>query len=209
MKSEPDEKYVLVSRENKHKNLESTVDFQWFQTDYIDSDQTIADVNNLGADRIVWLSAPFFRDFFVEQSAETVNSVITTGMRFPLEVAKGVIPAMITKRFGRFLFIGSVLANLGDKGSLLYSTMKYAQMGLSRGIAMEYGKFNITSNVLSLGPLEKGLASDLPDARKTEYLSRSARGNLITTEEVAFNIHALLKGQGISGQEIRLDAGFR
>ena len=205
----PNEKYLLLSRDKPEIKMDLKYDASWVQTDYSNHKEVISSMKSLASDKIVWLSAPFVRDFLINHDSELIDSVLKKGITFPIEVARGIIPSMITKQFGRFLFIGSSLAELGDKGSVLYSVVKSAQAELSRGIAIEYGRFNITSNVLSLGPLVGGLAGELQIERKAEYLSRTSRGYLITEEEVAFNVHSILQSKGISGQKIYLDGGFR
>ncbi len=209
LNTRPNENYLLIGRSDISKALYENFSLRWKYSNYLDFEQTSENIRASGADQIIWLGSPFFRDFLVNQETVVVKSALETGVHFPIEVVKRILPTMIQNRYGRFIFIGSHLAKLGDRGSILYSLTKSAQAALSRGIALEYGRFNIESNVLSLGALESGFAQDLSEARKVEYLERTARDSLISPDEVARAIHSLLQGSGISGQEIQIDAGFR
>lgn len=62
-----------------------------------------------------------------------------------------VLPAMRRRRWGRLVFVGSLVGSGGARGNGLYATVKAAQEALARGIALDYGPFGITANVVAPG----------------------------------------------------------
>lgn len=69
-------------------------------------------------------------------------------------MSKYVIPHMIEKNYGKVVNISSINATIADKGDMFirhgYNTSKAAVLGLTKGMAASYGKYNITVN--SIGP---------------------------------------------------------
>lgn len=70
------------------------------------------------------------------------------------DLARRVLPAMMRRRRGRLVFIGSLAASMGGGGAAPYAAAKAALEGLARGLATDYGRFGITSNVVAPGVIE-------------------------------------------------------
>jgi 3-oxoacyl-[acyl-carrier protein] reductase len=98
---------------------------------------------------------------------------------------------------------------LGDVGSLLYTQFKAAQSGLSRGLAIEYGRFGITSSVIQLGYLGGGMSDAVPEPRRIEFLARTSTSNPVTTNDFWSLVDAVIHNSSLNGSEINLDGGFR
>ena len=80
-----------------------------------------------------------------------IKPTIESNVISSLKIAKKILPLMIKYNFGRFIFLSSKKAEKGSEGNILYSFSKSGLHGLSRSISKEYRKFNITSNIISLG----------------------------------------------------------
>lgn len=86
-------------------------------------------------------------------SLQTVDEALQTNLTSNIQFAKALLPAMVEKKWGRFIFsssIASVTAAQGV-GNATYSASKAALDSFSRSLAGEYGRYNITSNSLILG----------------------------------------------------------
>ncbi|MDC1123300.1 SDR family NAD(P)-dependent oxidoreductase, partial [Nitrospinaceae bacterium] len=72
-------------------------------------------------------------------------------------LTQALLPKMLEEKWGRIVNLSSIRGMRGAKGAIAYSTSKSALLGMSKTLAMEYGRFNITSNILSLGYFQSGL----------------------------------------------------
>lgn len=66
-----------------------------------------------------------------------------------LLLLRDVIPHMMRSKFGRIVLLGSLTAKTGFKGSAVYGAIKASYSGLVRGLAVDYGRYGITANVVS------------------------------------------------------------
>lgn len=66
-------------------------------------------------------------------------------------VTKAVFPHMKEKGFGRIIFMASVAGTLGGYGQASYSTTKAGVIGLGKTMALEGGRYGITSNIIAPG----------------------------------------------------------
>lgn len=62
-----------------------------------------------------------------------------------------LLPAMRRRRWGRIVIVGSLVGATGARGNGIYSTLKAAQEALARGLALDYGPFGVTANVVAPG----------------------------------------------------------
>lgn len=79
--------------------------------------------------------------------------VINVNLRAVFVLCRAVLPSMQERRYGRLVHIASVAGRThgGGMAGAHYTAAKTGLIGFSRQIAYEYGKFNITSNVVAPG----------------------------------------------------------
>lgn len=94
----------------------------------------------------------------VQSGWDTFQHSMETILHGSFNTINAVLPRMIEKRYGRIINIGSFTIWY-SKNNSHYTTAKNALLGLSRSVAHDYGRFNITSNSISPGPIWGG---DLP-----------------------------------------------
>lgn len=123
-------------------------------------------------------------------------------------LAKAFLPKMIKDGFGRFIFVSSVVSETSPNGTGAYSSSKSALNGLSRTIAHEYGRFGITSNILSLGYFDKGLINTLTEEKRSNIISRIPSRSLGKVEDIAHAIDFIIETGYLNGSVIRLDGGI-
>jgi len=66
-------------------------------------------------------------------------------------VTKAVFPHMKENNWGRLIFMASVAGTLGGYGQASYSTTKAGLTGLGKTMALEGGRYGITSNIIAPG----------------------------------------------------------
>lgn len=106
------------------------------------------------------------------------------------------------------IFVSSTRALLGDRGLTMYSATKHALIGLARGLALEYGKFGVRANVLSLGMVRIGLITKVPDGKIKAIIERSANNEFVSVASIVQSIDFLRTNQAINGTILRCDAGY-
>ena len=106
-----------------------------------------------GNKKIIFVNFAAMRDenILLNLNLKEISSTLESNILSSLKIAQKLIPLMIKYNFGRFIFLSSKKSEKGSEGNILYSFSKSGLYGLSRTISKEYRKFNITSNIISLG----------------------------------------------------------
>lgn len=125
-----------------------------------------------------------------------------------LSILRHILPKMVQDKWGRVILTSSVVAENGVVGAGAYSSSKSALLGLNKTIALEYGRFHITSNLLTLGYFDKGLIETLPANAKTEILQRISCRKFGSVKDIFEAIRFILKTEYLNGSVIRLDGGL-
>ncbi len=123
-------------------------------------------------------------------------------------LTKALLPHMVKEQWGRIIHISSCGALNGDVGTIAYSTSKTGLMGMSRVLAKEHARFNITSNVLILGHFEVGLYNQLSDDLKKILLNQIPSKTLGKSSDIFNAIEFLMKSQYVNGAAINIDGGI-
>lgn len=140
----------------------------------------------------------------VENFIETYKVNVLTNIR-PLQA---LIPIMISGKWGRIIFVASTRGIHGDIGISSYASSKSALLGLSGSLSKEYGKFGITSNVLSLGFFESRLLKKVTEKRYQSLIARIPGRKIGTGRDVAAAVRMLIASDYINGSVIKIDGGF-
>lgn len=146
----------------------------------------------------------------VSMSDEEWASVIETNLSGAFYTVRHFLPTFLGQRFGRIVLISSLGAT-GVSGQANYCASKAGLLGLSATLAKEYGKRDITSNVVSPGFFETDMTRDGMSAANREFwLQYCPLGRLGELPEIA-ELVGFLVGPGasyINGQEIRVNGGL-
>ena len=177
-----------------------------------DIDRTFGEVETAqGPVEVVISNAGITQDgLLLRMSEPAFTEVLDTNLTAAYRVAKRASRAMLKARWGRLIFVSSVVGLSGGAGQVNYAASKSGLIGLSRSIARELGSRGITSNVVAPGYVETDMTADLPAARREELLRTVPLGRTATADEVAAVIGFLSSDAAgyVTGAIVPVDGGL-
>jgi len=141
---------------------------------------------------------------------DAFTRVLDTNLTAAFRVAKRASRSMLRARWGRLVFVSSVVGLSGGAGQASYAASKSGLVGFSRSLARELGSRGITSNVVAPGFVDTDMTADLSDARKAEISAAVPLGRTATPEEVAAVIGFLATDDAsyVTGAVLPVDGGL-
>jgi 3-oxoacyl-[acyl-carrier protein] reductase len=111
---------------------------------------------------------------------------------------------------GRIINVSSIIGTRGYNGLAAYSASKAGLDGLTRALARELGRRQITVNSVAPGYLRTDMSSTLSAGQLAQIVNRTPLGRLATAEDVVALIMFLLGQHAafITGQIITVDGGI-
>ena len=175
-------------------------------------DRAFAEIEEkLGPVEVLVANAGITRDtLLMRMSDEEFEQVLDTNLTGAFRVLRRATKGMIKARFGRVIFIGSVVGLLGSAGQVNYSAAKSGLIGMARSLTRELGARNITANVVAPGFIDTDMTAALPEEQQAKYKRKIPAGRFAQPEEVA-KVVAWLAGDDaayISGAVIPVDGGL-
>ena len=138
------------------------------------------------------------------------NDVIDTNLSGSYRTSQRAIKHMMKSKWGRIVYISSIVGMIGNQGQANYAASKAGLIGLSKSIAKEMGSRNITSNVIAPGYIETDMTAFLTDEQKDNIIEQLSIKRIGKPEDIA-NIVSFLctdESEYITGQVISVDGGI-
>ena len=117
---------------------------------------------------------------------------------------------MLKNKYGRIVNITSIVGHTGNLGQSNYSASKAGIIGMSKSLAIEYAKKNITINCVSPGFIQSTMTDKIVENIKAVLTSRIPMSKLGTGEDVS-NTVAFLSSDAasyITGETIHVNGGM-
>lgn len=160
---------------------------------------------------IVVHAAGFTRDKLMMMMPEAdFDAVIGVHLKGAYLVDRKAIRGMIANKWGRVVHIVSPSALLGRPGQTNYAAAKAGLIGLSRSLAREVARWNITVNCVSAGLVDTALTGELSEKVRAELIGGIPLGRTGRPEEIAAAVEWLCSDRAsyITGQTISVDGGL-
>ena len=157
-------------------------------------------VNNAGAnqDKVIW-----------KMTEAMWDEVIATDLKGVFNYIRAAAPIFREKKSGRIITISSINALRGKFGQSNYAAAKAGVIGLSKSVAKEMGRANVTVNVVCPGLIATKMIQSMPDDFKEKALEEIVLGRIGTPEDIA-ELTTFLASDGakhITGEVIKVDGG--
>ena len=135
--------------------------------------------------------------------------VIETNLNSVFYCTSAAVPVMIEQKYGRIVSIASFVGQAGNFGQANYAASKGGIIALTKVLALELAKFNITANVVAPGFTETEMVAAIPGEVMDQILARIPLKRLAQPEEVAKAVAFLIcEGDYITGQQINVNGGI-
>ena len=157
------------------------------------------------------LNAGLNRDnIFLRMSSEDWSNVINVNLNSSFYLLKHFTKKMVKKRFGRIVFISSVVAHTGNTGQVNYTASKAAISGMVKSLALELSTRNITVNSVAPGFIQSNMTDKLNDIQKKAILDRIPMKKLGVSSDIARAVGFLCSENAdyITGQTLHVNGGL-
>ncbi|HEY6663841.1 MAG TPA: 3-oxoacyl-[acyl-carrier-protein] reductase [Propionibacteriaceae bacterium] len=167
--------------------------------------------SSLGAVEVLVANAGITRDtLLMRMSDEDWDRVIATNLSGAFRVTRRAARPMVRGKFGRIVFVSSVVGMMGSAGQVNYSASKSGLVGMARSLARELGSRGITANVVAPGFIETDMTAELSEDLIKKYAEQIPLGRFGSVDDVAGTIEFLASDAAsyITGAVIPVDGGL-
>ncbi|MEW6057565.1 MAG: 3-oxoacyl-ACP reductase FabG [Bdellovibrionota bacterium] len=142
-------------------------------------------------------------------SEEKFDEVIRVNLKGVFNCSQAAAPLMVEQKWGRIISLSSIAA-LGNIGQTNYSASKAAVIGMTRTMALELAKYNVTVNAIAPGLFESALTQAIPAEVKEKFINRIPLKRIGDPREIASLAAFLASNEAsyMTGQTLFLDGGL-
>lgn len=146
---------------------------------------------------------------FIKMTDEEWLEVINTNLNSVFYCTSAAIPGMIEQKYGRIINIASFVGQAGNFGQANYSASKGGVIAMTKVLALELARYNITANVIAPGFTQTEMVGAIPAEIMGQIINRIPMRRLAQPEEIAKAVSFLVCGGGyITGQQINVNGGI-
>ena len=141
---------------------------------------------------------------------EDWKKVIDINLTSTFLLSKYAIKKMLKNKYGRIVNISSVVGHTGNLGQSNYAASKAGIIGMTKSLAIEYAKKNITLNCISPGFIQSRMTDNINESVKAVLTSKIPMARLGSGEDVANSVAFLSSDQAsyITGETIHVNGGM-
>ena len=146
----------------------------------------------------------------IRLTEENWKKVIDINLTSTFLLSKYAIKKMLKSKYGRIVNISSVVGHTGNLGQSNYAASKAGIVGMTKSLAIEYAKKNITLNCVSPGFIQSRMTDNIIESVKAVLTSRIPMARLGNGEDVANSVAFLSSDQAsyVTGETIHVNGGM-
>jgi 3-oxoacyl-[acyl-carrier protein] reductase len=203
---------AITSRSGSAEDSDDLLVVQADVTDTASVDAAISEIEEkLGPVEILVSNAGITKDgLILRMSDDDFIDVVDANLTGGFRVAKRVSKGMMKGRWGRMIFISSIVGLGGQAGQANYAASKAGLIGMAKSFAKEFASRGITANVIAPGPIETDMLLALTDDQRDAMLSVVPLGRLGQSDEIAAAVEFLASESAgyITGTVLPVDGGY-
>ena len=146
----------------------------------------------------------------IRMSEDEWNKVININLTSTFLLCKNTIKKMLKNKNGKIINITSVVGHTGNIGQANYAASKAGLIGMSKSLALEYGKKNIKINCVSPGFIKSEMTDKINDNFKEQLKNKISLERFGDPIDVANAVFFLSSGLSdyITGETIHVNGGM-
>ncbi len=146
----------------------------------------------------------------IRMKNEEWDKVINTNLSSTFFLSKNVIKKMLKNKNGKIINITSVVGHTGNIGQANYAASKAGIIGMSKSLALEYGKKNIKVNCISPGFIKSEMTDKISDSFKEILENKIPLERFGMPEDIANAVLFLSSNLSdyITGETIHVNGGM-
>ena len=166
---------------------------------------------HLGQPLILVNNAGITRDnLMLRMKDDEWNEIIDTNLTSLYRLSKPVLRAMMKKRHGRIISIGSVVGTMGNAGQVNYAAAKAGLVGFTKSLAREVASRGITVNAVAPGFIETDMTKALNEEQRAGIMNQVPAARLGDPKEIAAAVVFLASDDAayITGETLHVNGGM-
>ena len=138
------------------------------------------------------------------------NKVINLNLTSSFLLSKFAIKKMLKNKSGKIINITSIVGHTGNVGQANYAASKAGLIGMSKSLALEYGRKNIKVNCVSPGFIQSEMTDKISDNYKQAMEDKISLGRFGMPADIAYVIAFLSSklSDYITGETIHVNGGM-
>ncbi len=149
-------------------------------------------------------------NLFLRMKDEDWDKVINLNLTASMRLTRQVIKGMLKRRYGRIIFVSSIVGYTGNAGQTNYSASKSALVGLTKSIALEVAARGITCNLIAPGFISTPMTDKLTDEQKNKIIINIPVNRLGNPEDISNGCIYLASDEAsfLTGSTLHINGGM-
>ena len=149
-------------------------------------------------------------NLFIRMKDEEWENVININLSASMRLTRQVIKGMLKRRYGRIIFISSIVGFTGNAGQANYSASKSALSGLTKSVALEVAGRGITCNLIAPGFISTPMTDKLTDEQQNKIIVNIPANRLGKPEDISNGCIYLASDEAsfITGTTLHINGGM-
>ena len=200
----------LNTIKSKYKNIK-TINFNISNHKKIDSlVEEVSDSFNGKIDGLINNAGINNDNLSLRMSLDEWQKVIDINLTSTFLLSKFFIKKMLKNKYGKIVNITSIVGHTGNIGQSNYAASKSGIIGMSKSLALEYAKKNITINCVSPGFIDTDMTEKIDEKFKAQLIEKIPINRLGQPKDVANVVSFLMSDLSnyITGETIHVNGGM-
>jgi len=177
-----------------------------------DADKLVEEaVSAFGRVDILVNNAGITRDaLLLRMKDEDWDAVLDTNLKGAFLCTRAAAKVMSKQRHGRIINISSVVGEMGNPGQANYCASKAGLIGLTKSVARELARRNVTVNAITPGFIVTDMTEALSEKTREELTAQIPLGRLGGAEDISHAVAFLASDSAayITGQVLGVNGGM-